>query len=198
MTIKSVSAGSNITVSNTTTELTVTGSGVWTTGLDSIFEPTNMSQAVANNSGILQANAYYKSEWAPFTFTTTKIKYWRVGITETTIRFALYNSSYSRLAYTAIDISNIQGEITLNFNTSVTFTKGERFILGYSSGTSNGASILHVVLSGISYNPGTIEKAPYFYTNKWLSNPPPATVTTSDPGYTVSSGNTAIPWYILL
>jgi len=157
-----------------------------------------MSQAVANNAGILQANAYYKSEWAPFTFTTTKIKYWRVSLISTSICFALYNSSYNRLAYTAIDISNTQGEITLNFNTSVTFIKGARFILGYSSDTSNGASILHVVLSGIPNSPATIEKAPYFYTFKWSSHPPPATIAITDGGYTVSSSNTAIPWYILM
>jgi hypothetical protein len=155
-----------------------------------------MSQAGSNT---IVGNAYYKAEYAPCAFTTTCIKYWKYTKLSTSISFALYDSDGTTLlAYTNVHTSIIHGENTINWVTSYTFSRGQKFILAYSpnsnlSYTSNIAVVSLSALPSVGGNVPTytIQTALYFYTNFWVTAP--ATI----PLWTVASGTTAIPWYML-
>ena len=195
--IKSLFAGTNINIVDNTTSLNLSGPSTWITGIDFQFEPTNMSQG---GSFTILGNAYYKAEYAPCAFTTTSIIYWKYTKLSTSISFALYNNTgLTLLAYTNVHTSIIPGENKINWVTSCTFSKGQKFILAYSP-NSNSAYTSNIVTFSLNQLPTvggnvvayTIETTPYFYTNFWST--PPATI----PAFTVAGGTTAIPWYILV
>ena len=198
--IKSLIAGSNITITNNITSLNLSCFGFWNTGIGFQFEPNNMRNGGQVN---ILASAYYKTEWAPCVFTTNSIQYFRISTTESRIVFALFNADANGtlITKTPIHISSTIGEQIVNWETPVTFTKGQRFILGYSpsNGLANSNNLFSISitsqnLANYLIPPSTLTMAPNFFTQQWASGTVPSSIVP----YASQGASNVIPWYILL
>ena len=188
--IKSLYAVNNITITDNTTFLTLSGSGFWTTGLGYEFEPRNLSEC--GQISLASSSSYYKSEWAPCIFNSTQISFWKLGNNVSNLFFGLYNSSGVLQRRTAKSALTTPGLITLPWidstgaESSYNFSKGQKFWIGYYSG-AGGSNLIGKTLSPTNI-PGTgitvtIDNTPYVTSLvDWITvplDPIPSSLTTS-------------------
>jgi hypothetical protein len=202
--LKSIVGSSNILVSTSGNNIIIGSTGSWT-NLGFEFQPSNMGDGGQSTFGASQA--FYKSEWAPCTFTTSSIKYFKISTNLiTNIAFALYTVGPTGTLITNTlpqSSTGILGIHTADWITPFTFNKGDRFISAIS--VSAVGSDLTQPIYGISLSPTlpnitnrTPETTPYFYTSYWTNAVPPATVPWVGTTGGIAGISSAIHWYILL
>jgi hypothetical protein len=169
--LRSITAGANITITNNGSDVMISGSGSWGSGIGYSFEPQNMGSGGQKTYTV--GLAYYKSELAPCSFTTSYIQYWKLLDTSTTITFALFSGTGTFLSSTIPHTvgTGIFGLQTLNWNPPVSFNLNDKFWLGHSTllGVIYNTVILgmDVNIGSLTGNPKTLTSLFGVTTNSW-------------------------------